>query len=71
MQLDLNQPFITSDVAKLLGSKDDSKSRQLRVTDKGIAYLSDEIGNRNISNLAFRLETWMGGNGLHGRKSCK
>jgi hypothetical protein len=58
--IDLNDPeqFTRENVAKLVGSVLDSQNWQLRVTKQGIAYLSDVTGNRDIENLAFRLETW-------------
>lgn len=73
MQLDLNDKnnLTLESIAKLLASKDDSQSRQLRVTKDGIAYLSDEIGNINIDGLAFRLETWDRGNGYTGIEASK
>lgn len=70
MQIDLNKPFTTKDVADLLASKDDSAHRQLRVTTQGIAFLSDDYGNLNIHGLAFRLETWLAGNGYVGHKAA-
>lgn len=70
MTLDLNQPFTTQDVASLLGSKDDSQNRQLRVTTAGIASLSDDVGNRNLNGVAFRFETWDRGNGYVGAKAA-
>lgn len=66
MRIDLNKPFTTQDVADLLASKDDSKNRQLRVTNSGIAFLSDDVGAENIEGLAFRLETWVAGNDYTG-----
>jgi hypothetical protein len=71
MQLDLNKPFTTQDVAMLIASKDDSANRQLRVTTEGIAYLSDEIGNIDIDGLAFRFETWIAENGYCGDEAAK
>lgn len=64
--LDLGRSFTTKDVAKLLASKDDSQHRQLRVSSEGKAYLSDVVGSQEISDLAFRLETWDAGNGYCG-----
>lgn len=60
MKIDLNDPaqFTLDNVKKLIASKDDSDFRQLRVSKAGIAYLSDEIGNENISGLAFRCVTF-------------
>lgn len=66
MIIDLNQSFTTDDVAILIASKDDSQHRQLRVTRAGEAYISDDVGNLNISDLAFRLETWDPHNGYTG-----
>ncbi|MFQ3790430.1 hypothetical protein [Halomonas sp. A29] len=64
MKLNLNDKsqFTVDGVKALIASKDDSQSRQLRVTKEGVAYLSDEVGNLNTEGLAFRLETWDAGN---------
>ena len=70
MKINLTKPFTTSDVAKLLASKDDSQPRQLRVTSAGVAYLSDIVGNTAISDLAFRLETWDVGNSYTGQTAA-
>jgi hypothetical protein len=70
MQINLNQLFTTKDVQKLLAFKDDSQNRQLRVTNKGVAYISDEIGNINIGGLAFRVETWIFGNSYVGKEAA-
>ena len=70
MKIDLSQPFTTDDVRALLVSKDDTERRQLRVTKAGIAFLSDEIGNMNIDGLAFRVETWLIGNGYTGEAAA-
>ncbi len=71
MSIDLNQPFTTEDVKQLIASKDDSAHRQLRVTDLGIAFLSDDYGNLEIDGLAFRLETWLAGNSYTGTKAAE
>jgi hypothetical protein len=70
MKIDLNGPFTTADVADLLASKDDSQHRQVRVTSAGIAYLSDDVGNANVQNLAFRLETFNAGNDYTGERAA-
>lgn len=72
MQIDLKDPtaFTLEAVRSLIASKDDKQHRQLRVTKNGIAYLSDEVGARNISDLAFRFETWNAGNGYCGAKAA-
>lgn len=62
MYLDLNKHYTYSDVANLIASKDDSSSRQLRVSTTGIAYISDEVGADNLDGVLFRLETWDSGN---------
>ena len=64
MTINLNNEneFTLENVQKLIASKDDSQNRQLRDTKEGIAYISDEVGNINIENLALRFETWMMGN---------
>lgn len=73
MQIDLNDPtaLTLESVRALIASKDDSRNRQLRVTRGGIAYLSDEVGNQNTDNLAFRLETLMAGNGYVGQGAAQ
>ena len=70
MSIDLTKPFTTNDVITLLASKDDSKPRQLRVDRTGQAYLSDTVGNIDIADLAFRLDTWDAGNDYTGQKAA-
>lgn len=64
--LDLNHPFTTDDVAMMIASKDDGQHCQVRVSCDGIAYISNEVGNINDGDLAFKLETWLSGNGYVG-----
>lgn len=71
VQIDVRKEFTMEDVRKLLASKDDSQHRQLRVTNNGIAYISDEVGADNIDGLAFRFETWIAGNGYCGLKASQ
>jgi len=71
MEINLNKPFTTNDVRKLLASKDDNQSRQLRVTTAGKAYLSDDIGNINTEGHAFVVDTWDAGNGYTGEAAAK
>ena len=68
MKIDLKVPgALTLDtVRQLLGSKDDSEHRQLRVTNDGIAFLSDDVGFDNIDDVLFRFETWIARNGYCG-----
>lgn len=71
--IDLTNPheFTEENVAKLLGSKDDTQHRQLRVTKEGIAFLSDVIGSEDIEGLAFRFEIWSVGKGYTGKEAEK
>lgn len=71
--IDLNNPdeLTAKRVASLLGSRDDSRHRQLRVTGDGIAYLSNEVGNINVDGLAFRMETWTQGKGFVGTAAAE
>ena len=64
MKINLNNDaeFTEENVAKLIGSVNDSQHRQLRVTKEGIAFISDEVGNTNTEGLAFRYDTWCMGN---------
>lgn len=64
MQIDLNNQnqFTLNGVRALIASTDDSQNRQLRVTNDGIAFLSNIVGNISTDNLAFRFETWDAGN---------
>ena len=69
--LDLNDPtqFTFDGVKVLIASKDDSEDRQLRVTEEGIAYLSDSVGADDIDGILFRFETWDEKNGYVGVKA--
>lgn len=73
MQIDLNDPlqFTLSNIALLLGSKDDSEHRQIRVTREGIAFLADEVGNVNTDELAFRMETFSAGTAYVGYEASQ
>ena len=72
MRIDLNNDdeFTVENVSKLLGSKTDSRNRQLRVTASGEAYLSDVVGSRETDGLALRLETWQAGNSYVGSEAA-
>ena len=70
MELDLTQTYTIDDVADLIASKDDDKSRQLRVTVGGIAYLSDEVGADNLDGVLFRFETLDAGNDYVGQAAA-
>jgi hypothetical protein len=66
--IDLNDPaqVTLENVALLLASVNDDRNWQLRTTVQGIAYLSETVGNLELDGLAFRLETWLAGNGYVG-----
>ena len=68
MKINLNDEsdFTLENVKKLIASVDDSNHRQLRVTKDGFAFISNEVGNENIDNLACRFETWCMGNSYVG-----
>ena len=68
-RIDLNNPseFTLEKVAAMLAAGNDAKMNQVRVTLDGVAYLSEGIvGNQQIDGLAFRLETFVAGNGYVG-----
>ena len=52
------------DVVEMLSNGDDEHHNQVRVTEDGNVYLSQDIvGNENLHGLAFRYETFAAGNG--------
>lgn len=71
MKINLNnsREFTRENVAKLIGSVEDTQNWQLRVTSYGEAYLSEVVGNKNVEGLAFRFETWIFGNKHVGSKA--
>ncbi len=73
MQIDLNVPGALSlqSVSALLASAADDRHHQLRVTTSGKAYLSTVAGNLELDDLAFRLETWLAGNGYVGPQASQ
>jgi hypothetical protein len=73
MEIDLKTPgaLTVENVRQLIASKDDKKNRQLRVTKRGVAFLSDEVGLDNLDGILFRLETWCAGNGYCGPEAAR
>lgn len=71
MKIDLNSDFTLKDVAALLRSATDKEHTQLRVSDKGIAYISNDVGVRNLSGVKFRLGTWAAGNDYVGENAAQ
>ena len=69
VQIDLSNPdnLTLEAVRQLLGSASDDEHTQLRVTKKGVAYISSGVvGGADIDGLLFRLETWAAGSGCVG-----
>ncbi|MCS3689397.1 N-acetyl-beta-hexosaminidase [Bradyrhizobium elkanii] len=73
MKIDLNKPgeLTLENVRTLIASKDDSTHRQIRVSNDGFLYLSDDVGNRNLDGVKFRLETLDPFNGYVGADAAK
>ena len=70
VQIDLNNPenLTLAAVRQLIASASDDEHTQLRVTKRGIAYISSgaAVGGVDIDGLLFRLETWAKGSGYVG-----
>lgn len=73
MKIDLNDPdaLTIESVRKLIASKDDTESRQIRVSEDGILYLSDDVGNQKLDGVKFRLETFDWGNDYVGASAAQ
>ncbi|SIO66910.1 hypothetical protein SAMN05443247_11527 [Bradyrhizobium erythrophlei] len=71
--INLNKPetFTIETVRELIASKDDSQRRQLRVSEDGVVYLSDAIGNLELDGVRFALTTWLEGNDYVGAAAAK
>lgn len=73
MQIDLNDPrgLSLQAVKALLAAGDPRVHNQLRVTRRGVAYLSTAaVGGVDIDGLSFRLETWAAGSGCVGEQAA-
>jgi hypothetical protein len=72
MRIDLKDPasLTFENVRILLASKDDSENRQLRISDAGEAYLSDDVGNLNLQGVKTQFETWIAGNDYCGANAA-
>ncbi len=73
MTIDLKNPEENTieKFRRLVASVDDTKDTQFRVTEEGILFLSEDVGNRNLDNILFRLETNGTGNGYVGAEAAK
>lgn len=60
MKINLTDPydFTLERVRALIASKDDTASRQLRVSKDGFAYLSDDVGSEKLDGVLCRFETY-------------
>jgi hypothetical protein len=73
MKIDLTIPseFTVENVRKMIASGKDGANSELRVTDEGIAYLSDVTGPEQLDGVRFRVETWNAGEGYVGSEAAK
>lgn len=71
MEINLNDPndFTKENIKKLIASENDSVHTQFRVTNKGVLFLSKDVGNQNLEGIVFRIETNCAGNGYVGEKA--
>jgi hypothetical protein len=72
MEIDLNDPnqFTKENVKRLIASGYDFVPTQLRVSKKGIAYLSHIVGVEEVEDLSFQLEKWYAGSGNVGKSAA-
>lgn len=73
MRINLNQPnnFSIDNLKLLMKSEDDTVHTQFRVTKDGYLFLSKDVGNKNLENILFRLETNIMGNGYVGHEAIE
>ncbi|MEB2785505.1 hypothetical protein [Algoriphagus persicinus] len=73
MKINLNDPkeFTVENVRTLIASEDDTVHTQFRVTKDGFLFLSQDVGNRNLEGIVFRLETNGAFNGYVGENASK
>jgi hypothetical protein len=71
--IDLTKPGSPTleEVRELITSKDDSIHRQIRVSEEGHVYLSDDIGFTNLEGVLFRLPTLCAGNDYVGKRAAE
>lgn len=69
MQYKINSLTIDQ-VQNMIAAADDRINNQIRVTKEGNVYVSTDIGASNISDLKFRYETYLAGNGYVGPKAA-
>lgn len=63
--------FTIDNLKLLIASGDDTTNTQYRVTKDGYLIISTDVGNRNLENILFRLETNVMGNGYVGKSASE
>lgn len=63
MEINLNnqKEFTIENVKALIASGDDSINTQFRVTDDGLLFISEVVGNKELDGILFRFETNVAG----------
>lgn len=69
MQYNINSLTIDQ-VRNMISNADDMINNQIRVTKTGNVYVSTVVGAKDISDLKFRYETYLAGNGYVGLKAA-
>lgn len=72
MKIDLKKPneFTIESLRKLIESEDDSVHTQFRVSTDGFLFLSRIVGNSELDEIKFSLETNIQGNGYVGKSAA-
>ncbi len=72
MQINLNNPdeLTLENVREFIRTGDDSKFNQLKVTEDGIAYFSEDVG-QELKHHRFYMETLDAGNDYVGEAAAK
>lgn len=70
MKLDVTTMSL-EDFRELIKNGDDSHDNQIRITKDGFVFLSQDVGARNLTNIAFRYETFDAGNDYVGEEASK
>jgi hypothetical protein len=73
MRIDIKNPkeFTIENLKKLIASGDDSVNTQFRVTNDGFLFISENVGNKELDGILFRLETNIMGNGYVGQTASE
>ena len=73
MKINLKNPieFTIDNLKLLIASGEDTTNTQYRVTKDGYLIISQDVGNQNLNNILFRLETNVMGNGYVGKPASE